>query len=257
MLALIRLYKLFVLRLLLVLITNSKTEIDYLDNLTKDFPCQKYFIINDPNYNRQHKKNLNVITLPNFDLNLNGIEILTRLIFLYSNPEFEYFITFQHNKYIDQEYIKTIIDELESNKSFILNNKIFATCREFTAYNGFNFNNVDTEEDQSIEDVHNLNLAMTGLPVNNKIFLLALKDVLPASEIVIDNSIEPEISKFLFQINLSSEEKIYAITDLDKFDKSILTKKDMILLFTKQKNNFTNLVMAVYRNDGMNAYILK
>jgi hypothetical protein len=98
---------------------------------------------------------------------------------------------------------------------------------------------------------------MTGLPVNNKIFLLALKDILPVSEIVIDNLVEPEISKFLFQINVSSEEKIYAITDLDKFDKSILTKKDMILLFTKQKNNFTNLVMAVYRNDGMNAYILK
>ena len=190
------------------------------------------------------------LVIPNFDLNLNGIEILTRLIFLYSNPEFEYFITFQHNKYIDQEYIKTIINELESNKSFILNNKIFATCREFIAYNGFNFNNFDTEEDQSIEDVHNLTLAMTGLPVNNKIFLLALKDVLPVSEIVIDNLVEPEISKFLFQINVSSEEKIYAITDLDKFDKSILTKKDMILLFTKQKNNFTNFNRSLlYKNN--------
>lgn len=194
--------------------------------------------------------------MPNFSIN-ESLETLCRLTFLYSNPDYEYLIIFYDNKLIDSTTIDNTISLLNEN-NFINNSILFATTRSYVALNGFIFTEaiIDTPEDP-LGDIMNINLALEGKPVEDKYFILALNELLPEHKIKIMCSLnDKNLNNYLRSKNIISEATIYAVDDLDSFDKSQMTKKDIILYFTYQKQEI-NHIMAVYRSDGFIAYILR
>jgi hypothetical protein len=201
-------------------------------------------------------ENANCLCLPDFKIN-DGLEILCRLTFLYSDPKFEYLIIFHDNKLIDIETINETISLLDEN-DYIANNVLFATTRSYVALNGFNFTEPSkiTAEDP-LADIMNINLALEGKPVEEKYFILALNELLPDFKIKMMCSFNDlNLISYLKSKTNISESTIYAIDDLESFDKSQMTKKDMIVYFTYEKQEL-NHIMAVYRSDGFIAYILR
>jgi hypothetical protein len=224
-----------------------------LSNILKDIGASVYFI--SPFQDLQ-VENANCLYMPNFSIN-DELETLCRLTFLYSNPDFEYLIIFYDNKLIDLETINETITLLSEN-NYINNNVLFATTRSYVAFNGFNFSEpfISMPEDP-LGDIMNINLALEGKPVEEKYFILALNELLPEHKIKTMCSFNDiNLNNYLRSKNIISEATIYAIDDLDSFDKSQMSKKDIILYFTYQKQEL-NHMMAIYRSDGFIAYILR
>lgn len=201
-------------------------------------------------------KNANCLYMPNFSIN-DGLEILCRLTFLYSNPDFEFLIIFYDNKLIDLETINETISLLSEN-DYINNSILFATTRSYVAFNGFNFSEpVKIVAEDPLADIKNINLALEGKPVEEKYFILALNELLPELKIKIMCSFnDNNLIGYLKSKNIISEGTIYAVDDLDSFDRSQMTKKDMIVYFTYDKQEL-NHIMALHRTDGFIAYILR
>ncbi len=241
-------------RLLLAIITSSKTELEYLSNITKDIDALVYYISTEDNI---RSKDNTVIHLPKFQLE-SGKDILSRLMFLYTDPEFEFLMSFYHNKYIDSNLINETLDNLAKTNKYINNDKLFATTRNYVALNGFDFKNefIFSKVDP-LEELLNINKAMNGEPVEDKYFVSVLNELLPKFKIKLEFQINDNyLMNYLSSIEYNTSETIYVINDLESFNKEKLNKKDIILYFSETKQDL-NHIMAVFRTDGLCAYILR
>lgn len=178
-------------------------------------------------------------------------KIALRLLFLYTEPEYEYLILFYQNDNISKEKIEIILAELSSSNTFIKTDELLATCRQYVAFNDFYFEEVKAEtKDNSIQIIENLNKALSGEPVEEYYFILALSELLPKMKCSY-NTNERKIIEFFEDRNIDIEGSIYFT---DKIDEN---KHNLTVLLSKEKLEFKNLISKVYRTDGLIAYILK
>ena len=81
--------------LLLLLISNSPSEINYLHNVMSNIVARKYYITSKKLNNIS--SDISVLNLPDFKPTKENIVIVLRLIFLYNEPNFEKLILFFKN----------------------------------------------------------------------------------------------------------------------------------------------------------------
>ena len=236
-------------RVLLLLISNSASEIKYLHNILSDIDAQKYYISSQQIDNIDDQ--ISVLHLPNFQKTMEYSKIALRLMFLYTEPEYEYIILFYQNDDINKNKIQSILDELYVSNTFINTEQYLATCRQYVAFNDFYFEEEKTEvKENSIQIIENLNKALAGETVEEFYFNLALSELLPEMKCSY-NTKERKLIDFFEKRNVTTEGSIYFT---DKIDEN---KHNMTVLLSKEKLEFKNLISKVYRIDGLIAYILK
>lgn len=236
-------------RVLLLLISNSASEIKYLHNILGDIDAQKYYITTQQNHNISEE--ISVLCLPNFQKTIEYSKIALRLLFLYTEPDYEYLILFYQNENVSKEYVDKILAELSSTDTFIRTDEYLATCRKYVAFNDFYFEKEETKnKDNTIQIIENLNNGLAGKPVDNYYFILTLSELLPKMNCFY-NIKEQSIIDFFDKRNVEDEGSIYFTDKLEKHDHNIT------VYFSDQKLELKNILTKVYRTDGLIAYILK
>ena len=238
-----------IVRALLLLISNSASEIKYLHNILSDIDVQKYYISSQQI--DKIPEEISVLHLPNFQKTMEYSKIALRLLFLYTEPEYEYLILFYQNDNISKEKIESVLAELSTSNTFIKTDELLATCRQYVAFNDFYFEESKSEiKDNSIQIIENLNKALSGESVEEYYFILALSELLPKMKCSY-NTNERNIIEFFEDRNIDTEGSIYFT---DKIDEN---KHNLTVLLSKEKLEFKNIISKVYRADGLIAYILK
>jgi len=236
-------------RVLLLLISNSASEIKYLHNILSDIDVQKYYISSQQLHNLPDE--ISVLHLPNFQKTAEYSKIAIRLMFLYTEPEYEYLILVYQNDNISKEKIESVLAELSSSNSFIKTDEILATCRQYVAFNDFVFEEEKVEIKESpIKIIENLNIALSGKPVEDYYFILALSELLPKMKCYY-NTKEQKLINFFEDRSTEEDGSIYFTDILDN------SEHNLTVVLSKEKFELNNIIAKVYRTDGLIGYILK
>lgn len=230
---------------LLLLISNSPSEINYLHNALKTIVARKYYITSKKLNNISG--DISVLNLPDFKPTKENLVTVVRLIFLYNEPVFEKLIIFFKNDIVKQETIDEILSQINES-AYIFNDEYLAITRQYVAFNGFDISE-NKQEINPMVMVENINKALQGEAVDNEFFLLALSEILPQMPIQFDIE-EKNIINFF---NKRESTQKGSILFTQKYNKNNDT---LSVLFTKDTINIDSLYI-IKRSDGLLAYVYK
>jgi hypothetical protein len=228
---------------LLLLISSSPSEINYLHNALKGIEARKYYITSKKLNNIS--SDISVLNLPDFKPTKENIITVVRLIFLYNEPNYENLILFFKNNTVDENTINQIFQEIDDS-NYVYNDEYLAVTRQYVAFHGFDLSE-NIKETNPVEMVDNLNKALHGDPVDNEYFLLALSEILPPMNIkyeIDDKSIVNFFSK-----KETTQKGSILFTNI--YSKNVDT---ISVLFTKEVLSIKTLY-TIKRNDGLIAYV--
>lgn len=230
---------------LLLLISNSPSEINYLHNALKTIVARKYYITSKKLNNISG--DISVLNLPDFKPTKENLVTVLRLIFLYNEPVYEKLIIFFKNEIVSQETIDEILSQIDESE-YVYNDEFLAITRQYVAFNGFNISE-NKQETNPILMVENINKALQGEAVENEFFLLALSEILPQMPIQFDIEDKNIINFF----NKREPTQKGSILFTSKYDKNI---DNLSVLFSKDILKIDSLYI-IKRNDGLFAYVYK
>jgi hypothetical protein len=204
------LYKNLVNRELIVIICNSKKELNDSLMKTNQLSLQRYFIMNGEQCNKAEfnfKKTDSLVQIKN----KREQEYLVKLAFLYTNPTFENLIfSFNETEY-SSKIIEEIIDLSKDTLEPVYHKSLISVKRNYVLDKTF-----DIEIKQNFIDINffelaeKLGLAYQGLAVNHEIFSKALLEILPEFTIEQDSSfskIRSEIKHLINNHNIINKNK--------------------------------------------------
>ena len=170
---------------------------------------------------------------------------------VYENLEFVLKATGWKDALLIKEKIESVLAELSSYNSFIKTDEILATCRQYVAFNDFVFEEKKFEIKESpIKIIENLNIALSGKPVEDYYFILALSELLPKMKCYY-NTKEQKLINFFEDRSTEEDGSIYFTDILDN------SEHNLTVVLSKEKFELNNIIAKVYRTDGLIGYILK
>jgi hypothetical protein len=248
------LYKKLVNRELIVIICNSKKDLN--DRLieTNQLPLQRYFIINGEQCNKaefKFKKTDSLVQLKN----KREQEYLVKLAFLYTNPSFDNLIfSFNQCEY-NLNTIKEIIDLSKDSFEPVYHKSLISVKRNYVLDKSF-----DIEIKQNFIDVNFFELAekigqaYQGEPVSHEIFSKALLEILPEFTIEQDTSffdIRSDIKHLINNHNIVNKNK----ENMFKVYYNVTNENKNTILFFDSDANVKSYSYVLRSLDGTVVYL--
>lgn len=229
--------------LLLIFLCQNESDVEKFNKESRNLPYHRMFVMSNKFLKDfiDSQKNDSFIVLDYSKQNLNQI---IRFVSLYSNPQYSELLLFL-NQNVE---IKKTIEIIQKHNKVESTNYIFVT-RFDLALNGFNIDNIEKQTDP-LTFYEDISSALRGEIVNNKVFIEALREILPESKYIIDENInlDNEIRILINSKNKNSRSEYYVT------DKIISDSVKNTILFTESDMNKYKYVIK--RIDGLNCYIL-
>lgn len=234
---------------LVVFITHSQEEIEKLAYQTSTLNYHRYFITigytvnSDAKYFRETDSYLEII-----ELDTNNLEILKRLVLVYSPPNYEHIVIYVMNNIISLIELQTAFHDLLNGK---LTDKdyLFSLSRM-----GFVYENKNTESVTNIDIDFSeiINNAMSEIPISFSDLKIVLKELLPENSYILDQScihMPNELKNIVLEYNknnfktkmtvfyndIKEHEKCIMIFDIDpklqKYSSKIITIEGYVVYF--------------------------
>jgi hypothetical protein len=231
---------------LCVFLCNNQLEYDQILKDTENAKYHRFFILSSSKIIRNNLEHKNTDNFMTYDFELSRMDIVSRLVTCYSHPMYTHIFIF----------LKTVVD-FEAEKNHFTNNEFFqnknciAFTRQYVALNGFAFDPVEVE--MPIDPVvyaQELTNALSEQPVEHKIFIEALKELLPYCQFENYNEIK-ELSndiKYVFNSKYKKSSTVYNVLYEPKEEK--LMNAIVFCYSTLDSYKFT-----IKRNDGLCCYI--
>lgn len=210
----------------------------------QSIPYDKYFITSGFEVNSFDEKDNYSFLNVNLENKLDIIKII-RLVLLFSNPYYDV-VLFDKNNTYSFDHCQKI---LESLSDYYLSDDLTVVSREYVALNGFDLKINKQVEVDMIDYAEKINLAMSGQPVANEFFIMAMKEILPESKYIFSNQSEnlpSDIFNLINTINKSSSNN-----SINVFYNET-PEKNKCIVFTNDE--LTDYSFLVLRDDGFRMY---
>jgi len=216
---------------LIAFITNSQEELEKVAYQTSSLDYHRYYIIVgfDVNRNNRFFKDTDSF-LEIQSLDKSNIEILKRLVLVYSPPDYENIAFYISNNIISLTELQNLFHDLLNGKH-TKTDYLFSISRM-----NFVFENVVTESvtNSSLDYSEIINNAMMGEPISYDHFKIALKELLPEYTYNLDQSCM-SINNDLKNILLEHNKKNYA-PKLTAYYNEIKEHEKCIMFFNSDPN---------------------
>jgi hypothetical protein len=248
------LYKNLVNRELIVIICNSKKELNDSLMKTNQLSLQRYFIMNGEQCNKAEfnfKKTDSLVQIKN----KREQEYLVKLAFLYTNPTFENLIfSFNQTEYTSK-IIEEIIDLSKDTLETVYHKSLISVKRYYVLDKTF-----DIEIKQNFIDVNffelaeKIGLAYQGVAVNHEIFSKALLELFPEFTIEQDSSflkIRSDIKHLINNHNIINKNK----QSLFKVYYNVNNENKNSILFFDKEADVKSYSYVLRSLDGLVVYL--
>lgn len=216
---------------LIAFITNSQEELEKVAYQTSSLDYHRYYIIVgfDVNRNNRFFKDTDSF-LEIQSLDKSNIEILKRLVLVYSPPDYENIAFYISNNIISLTELQNLFHDLLNGKH-TKTDYLFSISRM-----NFVFENVVTESliNSSLDYSEIIDNAMMGEPISYDHFKIALKELLPEYTYNLDQSCM-SINNDLKNILLEHNKKNYA-PKLTAYYNEIKEHEKCIMFFNSDPN---------------------
>ena len=231
---------------LCVFLCNNQLEYDQILMDTQSAKYHRFFILSSNKIIRNNLEHKNTDNYMTYSFELLRIDVISRLVTCYSHPMYSHILIF----------FKSIVDfENEKNNfkdnEFFQNKNCIGFTRQYVALNGFAFDPVEVELPlDPVFYAQELSKALSEQPVEQRIFLEALKELLPYCQFENYSNI-PELSSDIISVFKSKFKKSSTIYNvlyepkIEKFTNSIVFSFSIL-----DSYKFT-----IKRDDGLCCYI--
>ena len=240
----------FVETLVVFICTTSLEFFNVLDETAK-IPFHRYFIIPDDNI-----RNTTELSIKSTDsflyMNIKNIDynFIQRLVVAYSTPNYENIAISKKNQNINFFSITSSFNEI----NYFDNEEFLGFTRRQFVFDGQKQNKAENKS-QKIDDydfIENISLALDGQPVSEKMFMMALEEILPLCKIDFDRSssnLDKEIVKLISSKNHQSSSTVYQV-----FYEILPAELRNKIIFTKDELDVYSYVIR--RTDGLKCFII-
>lgn len=173
---------------LVAFIANSQDELEKIAYQTSAINYHRYFIIVGFSVNREYrslKETDSFLEIQSLDI--NNIEVLRRLVLVYSPPDYENIALYTSNNIISLSELQNVFHDLLNGK-LTKNDYLVSISRM-----NFVFENIEVikEEVNPVDYGDIIQNAMMETPISYEHFKLALKELLPEYTMSLDQSCIP------------------------------------------------------------------
>ena len=231
---------------LCVFLCDNQLEYDQILKDTESAKYHRFFILSSNKIIRNNLEHKNTDNFMTYDFELSRMDIVSRLVTCYSHPMYSHIFVF----------LKDVVD-FETEKNNFIDNEFFQNkncigfTRQYVALNGFTFDPVEVEMPMDpVTYAQELSKALSEQPVDHKIFIEALKELLPHCQFENYNEINELSSdiKSVFSSKYKQMSTIYNVLYEPKDKKFINAIVFSFLALDSYK-------FAIKRNDGLCCYI--
>ena len=231
---------------LCVFLCNNQLEYDQILLHTESAKYHRFFILSSNKIIRNNLEHKNTDNFMTYNFELSRMDIISRLVICYSHPMYSHILIFLKLT-IDFETEKNNFDD----NQFFQNKNCVGFTRQHVALNGFTFDPAEVE--LSLDPVvyaQELSKALSEQPVEQRIFIEALKELLPHCQFENYSDIT-ELSddiKSVFSLKYKKSSSLYNVLyepKVEKFSNAI------VFSFS----NLDSYKFAIKRNDGLCCYI--
>lgn len=240
----------FVDTLVVFICTTSLEFFNVLDETAK-IPFHRYFIIPDDNI-----KNSNDLPIKSTDsflyMSVKNIDynFIQRLVVAYSTPNYENIAISKKNQNINFFSITSSFSEI----NYFDNEEFLGFTRRQFVFDGqkqIKAENI-SQEINDYDFTENISLALDGQPVSEKMFMIALEEILPLCKIDFDRSasnLDKKIINLISTKNHQSSSTVYQV-----FYENLPSNLRNKIVFTKDELDVYSYVIR--RTDGLNCFII-
>ena len=217
---------------------------DYKAFSLQSIPFDKYFITCGFEVNSYDEHDNYSFLNINLEKDIDYTKII-RIVLLFSNPYYDV-ILFDKNNIYDFDSCKNI---LESLSDIYQKDDLLAITREYIAIKGFDFSIQKEIETNPLDFAEQINLALSGEPVEDLYFVKALKEILPECNYRVSqnaNNLSNDILNLIKSFTKSSVNEISVY-----YNESPEKNKGYILFTNDEMFNYSFLVK---RLDGLRMY---
>jgi len=231
---------------LCVFLCNDQPEYDQILKDTENAKYHRFFILSSNKIIRNNLEHKNTDNFMTYAFELLRMDVISRLVTCYSHPMYSHILIF----------LKSTTDfEIEKNNftdnEFFQNKNCIGFTRQYVALNGFAFDPVEVEMPlDPVLYAQELTKALSEQPVEQRIFVEALKELLPHCQFENYKNL-PELSgdiKSVFNLKYKKSSTLYNVLyepKVEKFTNAI------VFSFS----NLDSYKFAIKRNDGLCCYI--
>lgn len=174
---------------LVAFIANSQDELEKLAYQTSAINYHRYFIIVGFSVNREHRSLRETDSFLEIQsLDISNIEVLRRLILVYSPPDYENVALYTSNNIISLSELQNLFHNL-LNAKLTKNDYLISISRM-----NFVFENIEVKKEDEVNPIDYGEIiqdAMMEKPISYEHFKLALKELLPEYNMLLDQSCIP------------------------------------------------------------------
>jgi len=231
---------------LCVFLCESQIKYDQILKNTEEAKYHRFFILSSKQIIRNNLAHKNSDNFMTYCYDLEKIEELARLITCYSNPMYSHIFIFLNDS-MDFENQKLNF----SNEDYFQNSSCVGFTRQHVALHGFHFDPLVTELPiDPITYAQELGRALNEEPVEHKIFLEAIKELLPFCEFTNYKEIKELDSdiKSIISSKYKKSSTVYNVLYEPNFQKF-----SNAIVFSFQK--LDSYKFAIKRNDGLCCYL--
>jgi hypothetical protein len=172
--------------------------------------------------------------------------IILRMVLLFSNPYYDV-ILFDKNNTYDFDSCKNILESLDN---IYQKNDLLVVTREHVAIKGFDFSIQKEVETNPLDFAEQINLALSGEPVEDLYFVKALKEILPECNYKFSQNADNLSNDIL---NLIKSITRPSANEISVYNNESPEKNKGYILFTNEE--MSNYSFLVRRLDGLKMYL--
>lgn len=228
-----------------LLIYICRSYDDYKAYSLQSIPFDKYFITCGFEVNSYDERDNYSFLNINLEKDVDYIKIL-RMVLLFSNPYYDV-ILFDKNNTYDFDSCKNILESLDD---IYQKNDLLVVTREHVAIKGFDFSIQNEVETNPLDFAEQINLALSGEPVEDLYFVKALKEILPECNYKFSQNADNLSNDIL---NLIKSLSRPSANEIAVYNNESPEKNKGYILFTNEE--MSNYSFLVRRLDGLKMYL--
>ena len=234
---------------LVAFIANSQDELEKLAYQTSAINYHRYFIIVGFSVNREHRSLRETDSFLEIQsLDISNIEVLRRLILVYSPPDYENVALYTSNNIISLSELQNLFHDL-LNAKLTKNDYLISMSRM-----NFVFENIEVKKEDEVNPLDYGEIiqdAMMEKPISFEHFKLALKELLPEYNMLLDQSCIP-LSNDLKNIVLEHNKKNFIPKITTYFNE--IKEHDKCIMFFDVDPMMTNYSTKIISIEGYVVY---
>jgi hypothetical protein len=234
---------------LVAFIANSQDELEKLAYQTSAINYHRYFIIVGFSVNREHRSLRETDSFLEIQsLDISNIEVLRRLILVYSPPDYENVALYTSNNIISLSELQNLFHDL-LNAKLTKNDYLISISRM-----NFVFENIEVKKEDEVNPLDYGEIiqdAMMEKPISFEHFKLALKELLPEYNMLLDQSCIP-LNNDLKNIVLEHNKKNFIPKITTYFNE--IKEHDKCIMFFDVDPMMTNYSTKIISIEGYVVY---